>query len=402
MPVSDWSADKRRVIPCLLFIALLLHLSGCSYIPWFGDEEEVVIELREPVELTEFDPQVQILQNWQVSLGGNTEKTRLQLYPHVHADKIAFTETDGRLSVYEQSTGRLLHSVNTIGSVAAGVGGNNSHLVVGSLDGDVAAYDQQGATQIWSVNVGSEVVAIAHSQSDQAVIRTNDNRILALSMNTGEQLWTVAQTPPALTLRGASKPLILDRVVYAGLDNGEVIAISMDSGSLIWESRVSVPSGRSELDRLVDIDGQLAADEEFIYAASYHGRTVAISRVNGRIIWARDIASIAGVSVDESLVYVTDRDDNIWALEKATGVSVWKQEKFLYRQLSAPVVQDNAILVGDGQGYLHALSRQNGSIIGRTKLGKNPIHVSAMSTRQSAYVMDSNGRMASISLVTIN
>ena len=386
----------------VLLLLLLTSLSACSYIPWFGDEEEVEIELREPAELTEFLPEVSIQQNWQVSLSDDTEKTRALLYPHVFADKIAFTQTGGTLSVFTKENGRSLYSTSAFDSVSAGVGGNEQYLVVGTLDGDVAAFHSDDATQAWSVNVGSEVIAVAHVQNELAIIRTNDNRIFALSMATGEKLWTAAQTSPALTLRGAGEPLLVDGVIYAGMDNGKVIAIQAESGNVIWESRVSVPSGRSELDRLVDVDGQLAVDSENIYAASYHGRVVAISRVNGRVLWARDIASSTGVSTDDALVYVTDRDDNVWALEKATGVSVWKQENLLYRELSAPVIQSNAVLVGDAEGYVHALSKEDGRIIGRTNLGKKPIHTASMSTNTEAYIIDTNGRLASYSVVTIN
>ncbi len=388
----------------LLLLSLLLTIvNACSYIPWFGDdEEEVEIELREPVELTELVPEVRVEQNWQVSIGGNIEETRILLHPHVYADKIAFTSSNGTLAVYDASSGRSVYSTNASKAVSAGVGGNNEMLLLGTLNGDVIAINQSDGTQAWSVNIASEVVAIAHAQGELAVIRTNDNRIVALSMGTGEKLWTVSQTSPALTLRGASVPLVKDGVIYAGMDNGKVIAISLDAGNMIWEARVSIPSGRSELDRLVDIDGQLAADEEFIYAASYHGRVAAISRINGRIRWARDIASIAGVSADDTMVYVTDRDDNVWALEKDTGISVWKQEDLLYRQLSAPVVQNDTILVGDVEGYLHALSKQDGSLVGRSKLGKDSIYTSSLSTNSIAYVIDANGRLASYTVVSIN
>lgn len=386
----------------LLLSILVLTINACSYIPWFGDDEEVVIELREPTELIEFEPQVKFQRNWQVSLGGDTEDTHILLYPHVFSGNIAFTETGGKLSIYDISTGHLVNSVSAFNSVAAGVGGNEHSIVVGTLDGDVAAFNTLDLAQLWSVNIGSEVVSIAHVQNEQVIIRGNDNRIVALSMDSGELLWTVEQTSPALTLRGANKPLVADGIVYAGMDNGEVIAIAADSGNVIWEARVSVPSGRSELDRLVDIDGKLAIDDEFIYASSYHGRVVAINRINGRINWARDIASIAGVSADDIHVYVTDRDDNIWALEKSTGVSVWKQEKLLYRQMSAPIVLNSGILIGGGLGYLHALSKQDGSIIGRVKLGKKPVHLSSMSRNDIAYVTDTNGRLASYSIVRAN
>jgi len=386
----------------VILLILISSVSACSYIPWFGDDEEVEIELREPLELTEIVPQVRIQQNWQVSLSGDIEDTRIPLRPHVYADKIAYTSTGGDVAVYDIASGRSIYSSSAAESVSAGVGGNEQILIVGTLDGDVLAINQSDASQVWSVNIGSEIVAIAHTQGEKAIIRTNVNRIVALSMVTGEKLWTASQTSPVLTLRGASVPLVKDGIIYAGMDNGKVIAVSSDSGNVIWESRVSIPSGRSELERIVDIDGQLAADSEHIYAASYHGRVVAISRINGRINWSRDIPSTVGVAVDDTLVYVTDRDDNVWALEKDTGISVWKQEDLLYRQLSAPVVQSNAVLVGDLEGYIHALSKEDGSIIGRANLSKEAIHTSSLSTSSAAYIMDANGRLASYTVVSIN
>ena len=392
-----------RLIHSVFLLAILASMSACSYIPWFGDdEEELEIELREPTELSEIVPEVRIQQNWQISLGGDAEEKFIKLNPHVFGDKIAFTQTAGKVSVHDLSSGRAIVASTAADRVSAGVGGNAQYLLVGTHDGVVTAVNSNDGTEAWSINVTSEVVSVAHSDNDMAVVRTNDNRIIALSTGSGETLWTVTQTPPALTLRGAGVPIVRDGIVYAGMDNGKVIAISMQSGNVIWEARVSVPSGRSELERLVDVDGQIAADDSFIYAASYHGRVVAISRTNGRIRWARDIASISGVSVDGALVYVTDKDDNVWALEKETGVSTWKQNNLLYRQLSAPIVQDGAILVGDYRGYIHALSKQDGRIIGRTNLGKKPIHTSPLSSNTTAYIIDASGRLASYSIVSAN
>lgn len=394
--------NKFSLMRILFLLAMSISMSACSYIPWFGDDEEVEIEIREPSELGEFVPEVRIQQNWQVSVGGDAGEKSIQLQPHVFDDKVAFTQTGGKVSVHDISTGRVIVTGDVGNSVSAGVGGNAQYLIVGTHDGVVSAINSNDGIQAWSTNVTSEVVSVAHASNDLVVVRTNDNRIIGLSINTGEKLWTATQTPPALTLRGASVPVVQDGVVYAGMDNGKVIAVSTETGNIIWESRVSVPSGRSELERLVDVDGQLAIDNEYVYAASYHGRVVAINRINGRIKWARDLASISGVSVDEVLVYVTDKDDNVWALEKETGVSSWKQDKFLYRQLSAPIVQENALLVGDFEGYIHALSKQDGRIIGRANLAKKPIHTSSMSTNSTAYIMDSNGRLASYSVSSAN
>ena len=383
----------------LLFLSMMFILPACSYMPWFGDDEEVEVAARAPLELSAFDEEVRLQRHWSVSVGGAAEQKYNRLQAYRFADQIAFVSNQGRLSVYSVKDAESIWSSRLGEAVSAGVGGNSQYLVVGTLDGLVMALNSNDGSVAWSVNVASEVIAIAHDSSQLAILRTNDNRILALSISSGENVWSVTQNSPPLTLRGSGLPIVRAGIVYAGMDNGKVIAISMDSGNVIWEARVSVPSGRSELERVVDVDGQLAIDDDFVYAASYHGRVVAIDRINGRIVWARDIASVTGLSADDSLVYVTDRDDNIWALEKATGVSSWKQSSFLYRQLSAPVWQGDAVLVGDYAGYLHVLSKQNGRIIGRAQLAKQPVHTSMLSTPNTSYVIDSGGRLAAYSIV---
>ena len=378
---------------------VVVNFTACSYIPWFGDDEKVEIEIREPTKLSEYNQEVDIQQDWSVSSGSDSEKY-IRLQPHFYAEKFAFVDSQGNISVYDANTGRQQWRQNVAESASAGVGGNSDFLVIGTIDGIIVAAHSKDGLPAWSADVGSEVISIAGALDSTVIVRTNDNRILAYDLVTGDKLWTVTQTPPALTLRGGGVPLVLDGIVYAGMDNGKVIAISIESGNVIWEARVSVPSGRSELERIVDVDGQLAADGNNIYASSYHGRVVAINRTNGRIVWARDIASVSGVATDQSLVYVSDRDDNVWALEKETGVSVWKQEKLLYRELSAPVVQDKAVLVGDYKGFLHALSKEDGRITGRTNLSNDPIHMSPASTASRSFVIDTNGRLAAYSVAT--
>lgn len=379
----------------ILFTTLIiLLLTGCSYIPWFGDEEKVEIEPREPAELTDISQELSLQRNWSASGNSDAKEKYIRIRPHFFADKVAFADTQANIAVYEVANGQRLWSRSLSGSISGGVGGNSDVLVVGTINGDVIAVRSNDGTDIWSTALSSEVMAISPGFEGVVIVRTNDSRVHGISADSGEVLWIVSQSSPALTLRGVGAPLIREGVAYVGLDNGKVIAISISSGNVMWESRVSVPSGRSELDRIVDIDGQLGVDASFVYAASYHGRVVAIDRNNGRIVWARDLASIAGLSIDDNLVYVTDRDDSVWALQKDSGITEWRQDKLFYRELSTPVTLENVVLVGDFQGYLHALAKDDGRMVGRTNLGKKPIQTSASPSAAVSYVVDTSGRLA--------
>jgi outer membrane protein assembly factor BamB len=380
-----------------LFIWVLIFIPACSYIPWFGGEDDVVIDPRVPTELTEVPQEVIIQKNWEVSIGGDTLEEFVRINPHRLNERIAFAQPGGKVAVFNLADGRNVWTTDLDISISGGVGGNQQVLVIGTLDGDVVGLQVEDGGKIWEAEAGSEVVAISSVESDVIVARLNDNRLLGIDSASGEKLWTVPQSPPALTLRGANTPIVPDSMVYAGMDNGKVVAISI-TGNPIWEARVSVPSGRNELQRLVDVDGQIAADQSRVYAASYHGRVVAINQSNGSIVWARDIASAAGLSIDENLVYVTDRDDNVWALEKDSGVSVWKQDGLLYRSVSTPVNQDSVVMVGDFEGYIHILSKEDGRFIGRTRLGKSPIHTPDVGSANVSYISDTEGRLASFTV----
>ncbi len=386
----------------LMAITLAAGLSACSYIPWFGDSEEIEIEPREPAVLSDIAQEISLSKNWSVSGRGDAKEKYIRLRPHFFADKVAVVDSEAHLSVHEVASGKSLWSSKLTGKFSGGVGGNSEILVVGSIDGDVIAVNSQDGSDAWKTTLTSEVMAISESFEDVIVVRTNDSRLHGISLLSGEVEWVVTQSSPALTLRGVGPPLIIDGIAYAGLDNGKVLAVSIASGNVIWESRVSVPSGRTELDRIVDIDGQLAGDADFIYAVSYHGRLAAIDRINGKIVWARDLASVNGLSIDENLVYVTDRDDNVWALQKNSGVTVWKQDKLFYRELSAPAQLDNAVLVGDFEGFIHVLAKQDGRMIGRTKLGKNPIQTSTSPTTAISYIVDTSGQLAAYSISSTN
>jgi outer membrane protein assembly factor BamB len=234
------------------------------------------------------------------------------------------------------------------------------------------------------------------------VVRTSDSRVHGIDISNGNTVWLVQQSSPALTLRGVGIPLIRDGIAYVGMDNGKVLAISIVAGNIVWESRVDVPSGRTELERIVDVDGKLAADDTFIYAASYHGRMAAMDRVNGRPSWARDISSAAGMTSDTNNIYLVDRDDSVWALDKSSGITIWKQDALLYRELSSPILIQGTLLVGDDEGYIHALSKDDGKIIGRTRVGDYPVQAVQLESSEHSYFVDASGKLSTFTLTPAN
>jgi outer membrane protein assembly factor BamB len=380
-----------------IMLGLLMATTACSYLPFVGDDEEKVeLTLREPKQLQDIDSSVEVLKIWDDSSArGSSEKILVR--PHADNQNLIVGSESGEIASIGTQDGKPVWKHKIQHQLSGGVGGNREIAVVGTQDGMLKAYNVVDGSERWSVSLGLEVMAIAHTQSD-IVVRTNNNQILALYADSGEKRWTVSETTPALTLFGAGVPVVMDGIIYAGMDNGKVVAINLASGNVIWEARVSIPSGRSELDRMVDVDGQIVVAESVVYAASYHGRVMAINRTNGQPMWVRDIASVEGLTSDQALVYVTDKDDFVWALDRATGVTIWKQDQLEYRQLSAPMLLGEHVLVGDFDGYIHVLSKQDGGIVGREEISSERLYAAGTSTPSQVHIIQKSGRLSAISV----
>ena len=379
-------------------IALLL-VSACSYIPFFGDDDdEVVIELREPAPLVDFVEERSIHQHWDRSGGGSDDTSAGTLSPLLDTKAFFFADNKSKITRYAPTTGETEWSITVDNNISGGVGGNAETVVVGDGEGGLSAYTAADGSLLWAVELSSEVLAVSAADSGMVVIRTNDNRIYAIDLASGNKVWQANETPPALTIRGASRPVIFAGVVYAGFDNGKLLALDLLSGRMLWDVRVSTPSGRTELYRLVDLDGVIAVDDELVFAVSYHGKVVAVTRATGKVLWTRDIASISGVTSDGQLIYLSDRDSQVWALQRYTGTTAWKQEKLLYRQASLPISIGAVVMVGDFEGYLHLLAKEDGRFVGRAKIAKRPLSSFASPADEGiAYITDVTGRFAAYS-----
>lgn len=244
--------------------------------------------------------------------------------------------------------------------------------------------------------LSSEVLAPPAVGENVIVVRTIDGRVVGLNAIDGNRLWVFSHTVPVLSLRGTSTPLIVQDVVYIGLDSGQIVALDLHDGHRIWETVVAVPKGRSELERMVDIDADLVSFGDNLYVAAAQGRVMAIDLISGQARWSREISSIAGLGVDQNYVYVTDEESILWCLERSTGAALWRQEALRYRSLTAPTQYNNTVIVGDVDGYLHILNQDDGKILGRFYLEGNPILTAPLIQNTVLYAVDGEGNLAAL------
>lgn len=344
----------------LLLIFAVLFISACA------DDDN----LDQPAELVPFYTKHYLDVNWHASTGAGAEEQYVFLQPLI-LDKIAVTVSrDGVVNIISLLTGDFEEEIELDSIISAGIGGNEKIWLMASRDAHVIAIDAVKRRELWRTRVPSEVLARPVLYKDSAVIRTVDGKILSLDLVSGKIRWQYQRAIPDLTLRGSSEPVVARDKIFAGLADGRLIAISPENGEVVWDIALAIPTGRSEIQRLVDIDGDVELYGRVLYAASYQGRVAAIDVERGQFLWARDFSTHTGVVLDEKVLYTSDDNGHIWALDRLNGATIWKQEKLEYRKLTRPTIIGDYIAVGDFEGFVHLLSRYDGHFIARYQLGQ--------------------------------
>lgn len=342
-----------------------------------------------PAELTSLTSEVQLLRIWS-SKGG--ESGRGLFEPLIVDNQIIVANRKGVLSAFAKDTGMRQWRKDLDVTLTSGVGGSSEQLFVSDVDANVHALDAATGEQLWQSRASSEVLMPIVAGYGVAVLRSADGRVAALEPENGSERWSVSNTPPALTLNGYSRPLLLDGGVLVGLDDGRILALDTASGKIIWETVLSVPSGRSEVERLVDIDADIVIDNEGIYVANYQGKAARLEPSRGQLVWSSPLSAGSGISLDDTGLIVVDEDDNVLKLDKETGRQLWINDTMTGRRLSPPAfTPDGDILVGDVEGYLHVLDATDGRALGRIRPTDKPILARPLRVDDTIYVQATDG-----------
>jgi len=374
------------------FLPFLLPMaSGCAMISsWTGGEPN----LDPPAELAPIESQVPVERNWKANPDVDSRKQFVRLTPTLLDGTVYVAGFNGRVAALDGESGRARWSVDIGEALTGGVGVGEGLALVGTSRGEVIALNAEGGAERWRSMVPSEVLSAPQAEFGVVLVRTGDGSLTGLDPGDGTERWVYARATPALTLRGVSNPLMIQGAAIAGMDDGRVAVIDLSSGRPFWERTVSPPRGRSELDRMVDIDATPRIVGKVIYVVTFQGRLAAINAETGEVIWGREASAFAGLDVDEQTVYVTDSTSTVWAFERRTGSALWRQESLLHRQLTGPTVVGEYVVVGDFEGYLHYLSREDGSERGRMRLGDARIAAAPVTDGSWVYAVSSAGQVA--------
>ncbi len=282
--------------------------------------------------------------------------------------------------------------------MSGGVGAGYGLILVGTLRGEVIALDVSNGEERWRSQVGSEVLSAPAVNGDVVAVQTQDDRVLALEIDTGTQRWSYESSPAVLTLRGTSAPLLTNQLVVAGLSTGKVVALDTRGGLPVWEQRIAIPQGRSELERVVDIDGGLLLSGGTLYVASFQGRAAALELESGRILWQRDASTSAGVALGYGSVYVSQADGTVLGIDERSTTVLWSNDSLARRGLSGPEVFSSYVTVGDKEGYLHLLSQVDGRFVARTRIDSDGLRVSPVAEGDWLYVFGNGGKLVALTI----
>lgn len=374
----------------LLLVAALLTACGV-----FGDKEEE----SEPKELVDFPQTLKIKRVWSAKVGGESEFLRVALRPVGDGSRIYAASYDGIVTAFDPTSGKAIWRNKLQTQLSAGPGVGEGLVVVASKDGFAIALDAATGDERWRTDVDGESLARPLIRGEFVVIQTIDNRLLAFSIFDGRQRWSLEQSIPVLTMRGSASPILIGTRVIGGFDNGRLVAADLNTGDVIWESLLSPPTGRSDLDRLSDIDGDIAVVGQDVYAVGYQGRLGAIASESGQVLWSREISSYVGVAADWNAVYTTDDDGDIISLVRGDGTEAWRNDDLLRREPTLPVPFHTAVVVGDLEGYIHFFSTLTGAAVARVKLGGTAISTPPVVVANRLYVQSDSGTIAAYEVV---
>jgi outer membrane protein assembly factor BamB len=372
----------------IVFAAAMLALAACSSKDKKVDEPAKLIDIKSPT--------VRIQKIWGASVGGGGKKQRLGLGLAASDSRLFAAGRDGDVAAFDLKTGKQIWRTKTELPLAGGTGVGAELVVVGSLDGQVVALSAANGAQRWRADVSGEVLSSPAVAENDVSVRTVDGKLRALAAADGKEIWSAEQQIPKLTLRGVAAPVVARDLALTGFDNGRVLAVSLSDGATVWDSPVSPPHGRTELERLNDIDSAVKVVGDDVFVAGFQGRAAMLALDSGQIWWTRDVSSYRGVDVDDDQMYVATSLGELVAMKRRSGAEVWRNDSLKNRGLSAPAVVGDYVVVADLEGYVHYFDRITGNIAGRAKTAGYRVTNPPLAVNGILYVISDKGDVVAL------
>ena len=384
----------------IFFLGLILSvINSCGISDWvrnpFGDDEDP----RAPAELMDIASEITINRNWRIDVGNGQGDNFKKLTPVVDGGFVFAASDDGEILAVNSTNGDLMWQTEVEATITGGVGAGDGIVMIGTEEAELVVLNQADGEEVWRARVSSEILSQPKTNGDIVVAQTVDGKLVALDREDGFQRWTYETTLPALTLRGTSSPVLTSEgTVIAGFSNGILVSVAAEDGVWNWEERVAVPDGQYDIERVIDVDGELLVDGSRILASSYQGNLMAFDTASGQIVWGMEASSYHGMDQGFGNIYYNDDRSHLIALRDNSSDVVWQNEELQYRDLTAPKTISNYVAVADYEGYLHLISQIDGRIIGRTRIDNDGIRSNLLADNGKLIVYGNSGSLVSLTI----
>lgn len=349
-----------------------------------------------PAKLSEYENEIKLSHNWSHSLEGRSGLFH-KIEPIILDEHIYTVNSDGLISKIRLNDGHIVWQKDLDQKTYAGLAVSKQVIAFANSDGLLSVFTNNAELNlIWQKHLKSEINVQPVIDGAEIFIRLSNGQLNSYNLENGNKNWSVSRRVPDLSLTGTSKPILLGDLVYSGFDNGRLVAFERSSGDVVWEKTIAVPSGRSELDRMVDLDGHFIIKNNIIYVSAFQGRLAAIQTQDGSEIWSRPMSSVKKISADESAIYVSDQESNLWAIDRRSGVALWKQDGLHHRHVTAMSVLNDFIIVADFQGYAHYLDKQTGKFKARIQLAFSKVLNPPLIKQQQVLFLDASNNLISV------
>ena len=397
-PTSNIFLWLKRIRVSILCVMLSV-LTGCGFSDWirnpFGDDEDP----RAPAELLDVVSETTINRNWRINVGNGQGDNYKKLTPVVDGGFVFAASDDGEIIAVNTINGDLMWQTEVENSITGGVGAGDGIVMIGTEAAELIVFNQSNGEEVWRASVSSEILSQPKTNGDIVVAQTVDGKLIALNREDGMQRWTYETTLPALTLRGTSSPILTtEGTVVAGFSNGILVSVAAEDGVYVWEERVAVPDGQYDIERVIDVDGELLVDGSRILAASYQGNLMAFDIASGQIVWGMEASSYHGMDQGFGNIYYSDDKSHLIALRNNSSDVVWQNEELQYRDLTAPKTISNYVAIADYEGYLHLVSQIDGRIVGRTRIDNDGIRSNLIDDDGKLIVYGNSGSLVSLTI----
>lgn len=389
-----------------ILVLCIFLLPGCAGLDTLKDAYDGINDYfggrdnaEPPRELQPLEPKVKINELWDAEIGEGYAEQYVNLVPAVTETAVFAADREGELHARNRLTGEKLWSVDTELSFSAGPAAGKDKIILGTSNAEVAVFNTTDGSLLWKTTVSSEILALPQIAEGIVIIRSSDGRITGLDETSGATLWSYERSAPTLSVRGQGSSVIAGDLVIDGYASGKLIALRLNDGKLEWESTVAIPHGRSEIERLVDVDSVPVVKDDTLYVTGYQGGVAAVALRDGEVLWRQEkVSSYSGLASNRRSLFLTDASSDVWQLDIRDGGDLWKQDELHQRRLTAPAVVKDYVAVGDFEGYLHILSQDDGSLLARVQVDDTPIETAPVVFDDVIYVYSSGGTLASVAV----